>query len=88
MKDFLNKLRQDSRFLLYVMIVIAILVLAFFAFWAGLVVLFFVGVLVWIAFVIFYLRFLFAYSYVFRTAVFVVLLAITAFLFYRALTGF
>ncbi len=87
MQNFLNKLREDSRFLLYVMIVIAVLFLAFFAFWAGLVVLFFVGVLVWIAFVLFYLRFLFGYSFVFRTAVFTILLALTVYLFYRALTG-
>lgn len=77
MKDFILRLKEDSKFLLIVMLVLAVIVLAFFAFWAGLVVVFFVGLFLWIVFSLFYLRFLFDYSYVFRLAVLLVLFGAT-----------
>jgi len=85
MKNFITRLREDSRFLLLVAAVLAILVLAFFAFWAGLVLLFIVGFFIWIVFSLFYLRFLYDYSYIFRLVVLLCVFIATAFLIVKLL---
>ena len=84
MNKFILRLKEDSKFLLIMMMVLAVIVLALFFFWAGLVALFFIGLVIWIVYVFFYLRVLFKISFSFRIVVYLVLLFVTFGLLYKA----
>lgn len=82
--DLINKIKEDSKFLLALMAILAGIVLLFFFFWAGLVLLFFIAFIIWIGFFIAYFKYLFQISWVFRVVIFVVLLVLTLGLLYKA----
>ena len=84
MKEFIVKLKEDSKLLLILMMILGVIILGFFFFWAGLVALFFIGLAVWLFYIFIYLRVLFKVSFEFRILVYAVLLLLTIGLIYKA----
>lgn len=84
MNKFLQRLKEDSQFLLIMMMALVAIILVLFFFWAGLVALFFIGLVIWVVYVFFYLRVLFKISFTFRVVVYVLLLLVTIGLLYKA----
>jgi hypothetical protein len=83
-KNFMARLKEDSRLLLILMMVLGVIVLGFFFFWAGLVAILFIGLAVWLVYILFYLRVLFNVSFEFRVIVYIALLLLTLALIYKA----
>lgn len=85
--DLVKKLKEDSKFLLAIMAVLAIIVMTFFFFWAGLVLLFSIALIAWVVFFFTYFRYLLEGSLVFRLVVFGLFLVLTIGLLYKAAPG-